>query len=289
MVKQKQRFGCVYRITNLITNKKYIGKTICGFKRRMGQHRRSKTNTYLSRSIQKNGWDNFKKEIIIDDVPEEDLNNLEISYIKVENTMTPHGYNLTLGGEGKSGHKASKETREKNKQSAIRQHTNRDQVGNMTFTERGKKYQVTGPGPVCKYIGRYLTKEKAIKALNHFNATGKIIDPDRTIRKMGTGCVTFKKSNNKYQVYGPKPDSKYIGSYLTKEKAEEVLNHFNATGNIIESDTTIRKKGTGCIRKSRNGERYQARYVKNRKEFSKTFDTPEQCEEWLKTEMSMSI
>tara|TARA_B100001093_G_scaffold514686_1_gene589296 strand:- start:348 stop:1043 length:696 start_codon:yes stop_codon:yes gene_type:complete len=223
-VEDKQRFGCVYRLTNLIRNKAYIGKTI-NFKKRMKQHKYSKTNTYLSRSIKKHGWDNFKKEIIIDDVPEEDLNNLEISYIKVENTMTPHGYNLTLGGEGKSGHKASKETREKIKQSAIRRHANRDRFG----------------------------------------------------------CVSFHKKENKYQVYGPCPDQKHIGRYFTKEKAIEALKHYNASGECIESDRTMRKKGTGSIKKSNNGKRYVAHYTKNRKQFSKTFDTPEECKEWLKT------
>ena len=104
----KQRFGCIYRITNLVTGKKYIGKTV-RFKRRMWEHQKQKINkSYLSRSIQKYGWDNFKKEIIIDDVPEEDLSNLEMSYIKVEKTMAKKGYNLTLGGEGKTGNIVSK-------------------------------------------------------------------------------------------------------------------------------------------------------------------------------------
>lgn len=75
----KQRFGCVYRLTNLVTKKTYIGKSV-NFKRRMRQHKHSmkKGKAYLSRSIRKHGWDKFKKEIIIDDVPEEDLSNLEI-------------------------------------------------------------------------------------------------------------------------------------------------------------------------------------------------------------------
>ncbi len=228
MVKsQKQRFGCVYRLTNLVTKKTYIGKTV-HFKQRMGEHKRKKTNTYLSRSIQKHGWDNFKKEILIDDVPEEDLSNLEISYIEVENTMVPHGYNLTVGGEGSTGFKHTDETLKKMSQAAIRQHANRDRFG----------------------------------------------------------CVRFHKPSNKYQVRGPGPESKYIGMYFTKAKAEESLNHFNATGECIESERIRRKKGTGSISKSKNGKRYEAMYTKNKKRICKTFDTVEQCEEWLKAKLN---
>ena len=224
----KQRFGCVYRLTNLVTGKTYIGKSV-NFKRRMYEHKRSiKTGkTYLSRSINKHGWDKFKKEIIIDDVPEEDLSNLEMSYIEVEKTMRPHGYNLTLGGEGSTGLTHTKKTREKMKQSAIRRAANRDRFG----------------------------------------------------------TVSFEKRDNKYRARGPKPGLISIGSYFTKAKAEKALKHFNASGERIESDISRRKTGTGTIRK--RGKRYEARYTKNKKTFHKTFDTPEECEEWLKRELNL--
>ena len=228
----KQRFGCIYRLTNLVTKKTYIGKTV-NFKRRMRQHKHSmkKGKAYLSRSIRKHGWDNFKKEIIIDDVPEEDLSNLEISYIEVENTMRPNGYNLSLGGEGLSGYKASKETREKLSQAAIRCHANRDQFG----------------------------------------------------------CVTFVKTENKYQVVGPYPESKFIGRYFTKAKAEKALNNFLKMGERMESDRIRRKRGTGSIYKSKNGKQYRAAYTKNKKRFTKRFATVEECEEWLKTETKQAL
>tara|TARA_B100001093_G_scaffold520364_1_gene615080 strand:- start:4660 stop:5253 length:594 start_codon:yes stop_codon:yes gene_type:complete len=196
----------------------------------MSQHKRSikKAKTYLSRSIQKHGWDNFKKEILIDDVPEEDLSNLEKCYIEVENTMRPHGYNLTKGGEGCSGLKHTDETLKKMSQSHTLRHSNRDQFGTLSFD----------------------------------------------------------KSHNKYRARGPSPDRKCIGRYFTKEKAEEALNHFNATGECIASDQTIRKRGTGGIKKSNNGKRYVAHYTKNKKIIQKTLDTPEECEEWLNKELN---
>jgi group I intron endonuclease len=224
----KQLFGCVYRLTNLVTKKTYIGKSV-NFKQRMSEHKHSmkKAKTYLSKSINKHGWDNFKKEIIIDDVPEEDLSNLEISYIEVENTMVPNGYNLTRGGEGTSGYKKTPEQRENSRQAQLRRRANRDQFGS----------------------------------------------------------VSFNKSKNKYHVKGPRPESKFIGYYFTKEKAKEALNLFNIRGKRMESDIIRRKNGTGTIRKK--GKRYQAIYFKNKKRITKTLDTKEECEEWLKTELKL--
>ena len=226
----KQRFGCIYRLTNLIRNKKYIGKTI-DFEGRMYEHKKGTNinSSYVDRSIRKHGWHNFKVEIIIDDVPEEDLDNLETCYIDVEDTMVPNGYNLTLGGEGTSGYKYTAEQRENSRQAAIRRAANRDRFG----------------------------------------------------------CVSFCKKYNRYYVKGPCPEYKFIGQYLTKEKAEQALKHYLKTGECIESDRTNRKKGAGCIQK--RGKRYRVRYTKNKKTFTKTLDTPEQCEEWLKTELKLVI
>ena len=227
-VEGKQIFGWIYRLTNLIRNKAYIGQTD-DFKRRMYEHKNCKKidTSYVDRSIRKHGWHNFKVEIILDDVPEEDLDNLEISYIAVENTMAPNGYNLTRGGGGIRGYKYTTEQRENCRQAAIRRAANRDRFG----------------------------------------------------------CVSFHKSETKYQARGPFPDSKFIGYYFTEQKAEEALKHYLKTGERIESDRIQRKQGTGTIQKS--GKRYRARLQKNKKRFTKTFDTVEQCEEWLKTELKL--
>ncbi len=225
----KQRFGCIYFLTNLITLLSYVGQSV-NFKSRMRKHKNSKNNYYLSRSIRKHGWHNFKVEILVDDVPEEDLDHLEDHYIDVKDTLYPNGYNLTKGGGGIRGYKHTRKTREKISQAAIRREANRDRVG----------------------------------------------------------TVAFNKSNNKYAAYGPCPDTKFIGYYFTKEKGEQALTHFLKKGERMDSDRTMRRKlGTGTISKSRNGKRYVAKYQKNKKQFTKTFDTPEECEEWIQKELKL--
>ena len=224
----KERFGCIYLLTNLITLLCYVGKSI-DFEGRMDEHKNGKdiNKSYVERSIGKHGWHNFKVEILIDNIPEEALSKFEIYYIEFYNTMRPYGYNLTRGGEGISGYTFTPEQRENCRQAAIRREANRDQFG----------------------------------------------------------CVTFDKSVNKYQARGPCPESKHIGLYFTEQKAMKALEHYLKTGERIDSDRIRRKKGTGSIHKY--GKRYVARYTKNKKTFRKTFDTPEECEEWLKKELNL--
>ena len=89
----------------------------------------------------------------------------------------------------------------------------------------------------------------------------------------------------KWRVRSARPENKCNGMYLTKENAEEALNHYQLTGECMSSDRIKRKRGTGNIKKKHNG-RYRARYTRNKIHREKTFDTPEQCEEWLKSELN---
>ena len=140
-----------------------------------------------------------------------------MSYIKVENTMAKNGYNLTLGGDGKTGNIVNKKTRKKMSKAAIRNHANRNQVGSVFL---------------------------------------------------------YNKTQQKYKAQGPCPDKTHIGIYSTKQMAVKALNDFLQTGEKLPSDIRRkRKRGTRSIRK--RGKRYEAL-------ISKTFDTPEECEEWLK-------
>lgn len=85
-----------YRITNLINGKKYIGITI-DYQRRWKEHI-SRKESLISKSIKKNGVDNFKFEIVEKNLSVEDAEQLEIELIQKENTLSPNGYNLAKGG-----------------------------------------------------------------------------------------------------------------------------------------------------------------------------------------------
>ena len=92
----------IYKITNSINNKVYIGKTEYSIEKRWKEHcndafkdRNEKRPLYVA--IRKYGIKNFNIELIEEtNIPEEK----EIYWIKYYNSFE-NGYNATLGGDGK--------------------------------------------------------------------------------------------------------------------------------------------------------------------------------------------
>ena len=105
----------VYCIENKINGKKYIGKAK-NPSRRWASHlsfskKESKHQKYIHRAISKYGIDNFWFRCIDFSLFEKEALKQERYWIKFFNTTNPSiGYNLTLGGEGKSGYKHTLET-----------------------------------------------------------------------------------------------------------------------------------------------------------------------------------
>jgi hypothetical protein len=113
----------VYKATNLINNKIYIGKTVISFSQRRANHlsvaRNKKDNFPFHAAIRKYGEENFAWEIIDRCLFAESLIALEQHYIKLYNCKAPNGYNLTDGGDGITGFKHSEETKKKMSESMV--------------------------------------------------------------------------------------------------------------------------------------------------------------------------
>jgi transposase-like protein len=92
--------GIIYKITNKVNGKSYIGQTRFTLEFRWRQHLHKKDNTYFHNAIRKYGAENFTKEIL-EECDVDKLNSREIFYIAKYNTFK-EGYNLTIGGEGNS-------------------------------------------------------------------------------------------------------------------------------------------------------------------------------------------
>lgn len=90
----------IYRITNLINNKMYIGLTTTTVNQRWSVHKSEhRSCPLLGRAIKKYGHENFKIEEIYNAFDEESMRIMEAEFIQLNNTMKPNGYNLTCGGE----------------------------------------------------------------------------------------------------------------------------------------------------------------------------------------------
>lgn len=104
------RYYSVYKHTNLINNKCYIGITSQKPSYRWGNGTKYKTNKYFYHSILKYGWNNFKHEIIANNLTEEAAKILEQHLIEQLNSTNPDfGYNQTIGGEGNLKYKTEEE------------------------------------------------------------------------------------------------------------------------------------------------------------------------------------
>jgi group I intron endonuclease len=94
----------LYRITNIINNKVYIGQSNKE-KDRWRQHKYfgrnpEKTGQYIHRAMAKYGIENFIYEVIAMCKSEEDANEIETMLIKQYNSRDKQfGYNLAPGGE----------------------------------------------------------------------------------------------------------------------------------------------------------------------------------------------
>lgn len=108
--------GHIYKITNIKTNKIYIGQTLShrknrgkyrpfGYEGRFKDHlsealcnSKKKQCTYLNNAIRHYGKDAFTVILLIT-CKKDELDDLEIKYIKEYSSLYPNGYNLTSGGK----------------------------------------------------------------------------------------------------------------------------------------------------------------------------------------------
>lgn len=90
--------GFIYKITNNINLKNYIGQTTKTIEERWKGHLKKNSNCiYLKRSLDKYGIENFTIEELLfcENIM---LNENEIIFIKKYNSIIPNGYNIKSGG-----------------------------------------------------------------------------------------------------------------------------------------------------------------------------------------------
>lgn len=100
---QSKYCNVIYKFTNLINGKVYIGQTRKQFRERLANHIWQMKNkpSYFHKALLKYGLSNFDIKILERCDNPEDLNGLEIYWIDYfDSTNKDKGYNLTKGGNG---------------------------------------------------------------------------------------------------------------------------------------------------------------------------------------------
>lgn len=168
-------YGIIYKVTNKVNEKCYIGQTSQSLTRRKNSHRSESKNTrYKSifhAALKKYKEESFDWEILCECDDLKELNDKEIYYIEYYDTYN-NGYNLTLGGGGSTGFKHSEETKNK-----------------LSFLHKGKK---------SYWYGKHHSNEtkikisKAISGKNHYNY-GRTFS-EETCRRISESKKGFKYS-----------------------------------------------------------------------------------------------
>lgn len=156
----EKSYGIIYKATNKINNKTYIGQTSKKFSKRKIDHKsRANTRNFaisaIYSAINKYGWPNFIWEIIEDCYSKEELDEMEYHYIMQYDTYN-NGYNLTLGGDGGGcGYKHTKETKQKmselkngmyfGKDNPFYGKTHSDEFKKFQSDNKSKEYIITFP------------------------------------------------------------------------------------------------------------------------------------------------
>ena len=204
--------GYIYRITNTIDGKRYIGQSKCNdIETRWKQHKkvdRHCIGPYLFNAYKKHGIERFKFEIIcicFDD----NCDKYEKEYILKYNTIVPNGYNIKMG------HTFSKHTEDSKE--LIRQ----------KLRERYKTDEIMRNNLKSNRKGAKLSEEQKEK----LRIIRKKYWEDMTDEKYKEICEK-RKENYK------KRDSIPSGRIVSKPQ-EKRVGKFDLSGNLIEEYPSV--------------------------------------------------
>lgn len=168
----------IYKATNKINGKAYIGKTEKNLEIRKKQHLNDYKNSNFAfhRALQKYGEENFDWQILCDVQTIEELNQQEQYYIKLFETFGSNGYNMTDGGEGQSGWNPFESTRKlwskQRKGKAPWNKGNRTQKQILSEEEKQQRQKEANK-----------KRSKSLKGRDPWNK-GKICNQTRTVYKV---------------------------------------------------------------------------------------------------------
>lgn len=138
----------VYKTTNLINGKTYIGQDSKNNPDYLG------SGTIIKRAIKKYGKENFKKEILEICTTKQEMDEKEKFWIKNLNSIK-NGYNISEGGNGCLGCKQSDETKQKRREKNI--------------GEKNPMFGVRLPEEILQKRSEKVKKEGTFKGKNNAN------------------------------------------------------------------------------------------------------------------------
>jgi group I intron endonuclease len=173
----------IYKITNLENGKLYIGQTIKSIEYRWKRHnyafsKNYKNKTAIHLALKKYGKENFTIEQIDTADSIEELNEKEKYWIATLNTLSPHGYNLTDGGNNKT---VSEETRLK-----------------MSLAQKGKKTSDETRKKLSESHKGHVMSDETKRKLSEINKQKTIPDHVYKISRWKNSKLVLLKKDNTF-------------------------------------------------------------------------------------------
>ena len=130
----------IYKITNKINDKIYIGQTIRSINLRWNEHICSKSGgeSIIKNALLKHGKDNFLMEVIYEAKTIEELNSKEEELINKFNSLAPNGYNLRQGGKNRKMSDITKQKMSLGALRRIRTPHSEETKNKMSISSKGK-------------------------------------------------------------------------------------------------------------------------------------------------------
>lgn len=254
----------VYKITNNLNGKAYIGQTINSIQERFrthcGVYSEGKCPALWS-AIQRHGKDNFTIEVLWSEAgcTKEELDKKEIEMIAVHNTRSPNGYNLMEGGHSSRHHE---ESRKKISDAKKKLWEEKGDEIRAKIRERGVSEETRNrmsEGCIRKYQERPELKEytKSREGTTHTEETrAKMVEAWKRRREKPEYSDTIEKANA----------SKCKKVYVFDEN--RILVHvFDSLAQAAQHDVSFTKGGISTALK--NGSFYRKQYY-----FSYTEEPP---------------
>ncbi len=232
----------IYLIKNKINNKKYVGSTI-NFKKRWGQHisalnKNSHDNSYLQKSWNKYGMDNFEfsviEEVIINDLLERE--QYYINYYNVSNRND--GYNLLPTAGNNLGYKHTNETKEKMRKPHGAMSKEAKENMKISASKRDKSM--------------YSNPERNMK-ISKANINKKY--SEETKKKMSESRNGKKHSEETKKKMSESKKGKLISNETKKKISDALKGNKNGVGRIVSDETrkNISISHKGINRGEKNG------------------------------------
>ena len=227
---------CVYMHTSP-SGKRYVGITSKSPKRRWRNGTSYRGNTYFNNAIRKYGWDNFRHEVLFENIDEFVAKRIEqILIVLFRSADSAYGYNLTLGGESAYGWKHSDLEKKKMSESHMGE---KNYFYGKTHTEQTLKKLSEASTGNKNWVGRHHTEESKQKIrLAHLGKPSptkgatmnqeqrdKIKKAREAFYKRDDAVSIMRNANpNKKQVYQYDESGKLIKIWESRHHAENEFN-----------------------------------------------------------------